>query len=71
MKEIFISWEDQLDYMESNAGASGCQCYETLRAEMHEGLRFQYGIHANFEFEEIPGEEFKTFMEWLEEEEEC
>ena len=30
MKEVFISWEDQLDYLEANAGATGCMCYETL-----------------------------------------
>ena len=68
MKEVFISWEDQLDYIEANAGASGCMCYETLRDEMWEGLRQQYGIHAKFEMEEIPEEELNKFLAWLAEE---
>ena len=65
MKEVFISWEDQLDYLEANTRATKCMCYETLRDDMWTGLRQQYGINARFEMEEIPEEELRTFLEWL------
>jgi len=70
MTDIFVSWQDQLDYMEGNACGSGSTDYDAVRGEMHDGLRAKYGRLASFDFEEIPAAELQRFMEWLETEEE-
>lgn len=66
MTEVFVSWQDQLDFMEGNACGSGSTDYEQVRGEMHEGLRQKYGRYANFDFEVIPKAELEQFLTWLE-----
>lgn len=70
MKEIFMSWQDQLDFMENHAGATGETCYEALREMVSDGVRWEHGKYASINYEEIPKEELEAFLAWLEEPEE-
>ena len=67
---IFVSWKEQLEYIESNAFAGGYYSYERARSEMWEGLRSKHGRYAEFDMQEIPVEILDPFIEWLEKEEE-
>lgn len=65
-KDIFVSWQDQLNWMESNASASGSTDYDQVRNEMMDGLRSTHGRYSSFDYEEIPEEKFLEFITWLE-----
>ena len=60
MKEVFVSWEDQLDFMESNACGSGSTDYDQVRGEMMDGLRAKHGKYTPFDYEEIPEEKLNA-----------
>ena len=64
--DIFVSWQDQIDFMEANACGSGSTNYDEVRSEMIDGLRSKYGRYASFDYEEIPNGVFDDFIAWLE-----
>lgn len=66
MREIFISWQDQLELMEFIACASGHVDYESTRSEMWDALYEQYGRDHTFTLEKIPSEDLDVFIDWLE-----
>jgi hypothetical protein len=66
MREVFVSWKDQLEWMENIACAGGSTCYEEVRSEMWDGLYDKYGQHANFDVEQIPQDKIDQFLDWLE-----
>lgn len=64
--DIFVSWQDQIDYMEANACGSGSTDYDQVRGEMMDGLRSKHGRYASFDYEEIPTGVLDDFIMWLE-----
>lgn len=67
MKEVFISWQDQFDWMENICCATGSTCYEAIRSEMADGIRREHGRYIVINYEQAPEGEEEAFIAWVEE----
>jgi len=67
MKEVFVSWQDQYDWMENICCATGSTCYEAIRSEMADGIRQQHGRYIVINYEPAPEGEEEAFIAWVEE----